>query len=187
MFGDRWDNGQVLLGGFSGDGGAAQDDSVKASLDLAHTDLDTILQTAPTLATKTLLDWTAAAQGLFVVTGGPIRVLSITGIVAATIKAVTMNLSIVAAVTAPAGNTDIASLLDCNANAVGTLYTLNSTFGGALVATAAGVAANGHSDIIMPAGTINMTSGAIEDGSGSIIWRMLYQKLATASAVAAAA
>ena len=31
------------LGGFSGDGGAAQDDSAKASLDLAHTDLDTII------------------------------------------------------------------------------------------------------------------------------------------------
>ena len=31
-------------GGFSGDGGAAQDDSVKASLDLAHTDLDAILE-----------------------------------------------------------------------------------------------------------------------------------------------
>lgn len=31
------------LGGFSGDGGADQDDSVKASLDLAHTDLDTII------------------------------------------------------------------------------------------------------------------------------------------------
>lgn len=30
-------------GGFSGDGGAAQDDSVKASLDLAHTDLDAII------------------------------------------------------------------------------------------------------------------------------------------------
>ena len=31
------------LGGLSGDGGAAQDDSVKASLDLAHTDLDSII------------------------------------------------------------------------------------------------------------------------------------------------
>lgn len=30
-------------GAFSGDGGAAQDDSVKASLDLAHTDIDAIL------------------------------------------------------------------------------------------------------------------------------------------------
>jgi len=32
-----------MLGGFSGDGGADQDDSVKASLDLAHTDLDAII------------------------------------------------------------------------------------------------------------------------------------------------
>lgn len=37
------------IGGFSGDGGAAQDDSIKASLDLAHTDLDAIITdtTAP--------------------------------------------------------------------------------------------------------------------------------------------
>jgi len=32
-----------MLGGFSGDGGAAQDDSIKASLDLAHIDLDTLI------------------------------------------------------------------------------------------------------------------------------------------------
>ena len=32
-----------VTGAFSGDGGAAQDDSIKASLDLAHTDLDLIL------------------------------------------------------------------------------------------------------------------------------------------------
>ena len=31
-----------IIGGFSGDGGAAQDDSIKASLDLAHTDLDAV-------------------------------------------------------------------------------------------------------------------------------------------------
>lgn len=32
-----------IIGDFSGDGGAAQDDSVKASLDLTHTDLDLII------------------------------------------------------------------------------------------------------------------------------------------------
>jgi hypothetical protein len=42
------------LGGFSGDGGAAQDDSVKASMDLAHTDLDAILADTNELQT----DWT---------------------------------------------------------------------------------------------------------------------------------
>lgn len=37
------------LGGFSGDGGADQDDSVKASLDLAHTDLDDIITALTTI------------------------------------------------------------------------------------------------------------------------------------------
>ena len=32
------------LGSFSGDGGAAQDDSAKASMDLAHTDLDALIR-----------------------------------------------------------------------------------------------------------------------------------------------
>jgi hypothetical protein len=39
------------LGAYSGDGGAAQDDSVKASLDLAHTDLDAILEDTGNLDT----------------------------------------------------------------------------------------------------------------------------------------
>jgi hypothetical protein len=45
-FDNRTDSLEMLsdkLGGFSGDGGANQDDSVKASLDLAHTDLDTTI------------------------------------------------------------------------------------------------------------------------------------------------
>lgn len=37
------------LGALTGDGGAGQDDSVKASLDLAHTDLDTIIANQGTL------------------------------------------------------------------------------------------------------------------------------------------
>ena len=40
-----------VTGAFSGDGGAAQDDSVKASLDLAHTDLDTIITNVGTVDT----------------------------------------------------------------------------------------------------------------------------------------
>ena len=63
------------LGGFSGDGGAAQDDSVKASLDLAHTDLDAIIADTTTLlqkATKAITLSTAAVpvtETLFTVTG----------------------------------------------------------------------------------------------------------------------
>ncbi len=190
MLGSRWDNGSQIAGGFSGDGGSAQDDSIKASLDLAHTDLNTIIAdtsiidiTALRITTKIVNNWTAAAKDLFDISGGPIRVISIIGTVIAQLRAVTMNLSIVAAVTTPSGNIDIASLLDCNADDIGTLYTLNATFGSALVETTSSIAANLASDFVMPMGTINMTSGAIENTGGTIEWDMLYQKLRTSSSV----
>ena len=41
------DTGWGRIGAFSGDGGANDDDSIKASLDLAHTDLDTIIAATP--------------------------------------------------------------------------------------------------------------------------------------------
>ncbi len=41
------DTGWGKIGDFTGDGGAGQDDSVIASLDLAHTDLDAILASVP--------------------------------------------------------------------------------------------------------------------------------------------
>ena len=53
-----------VFGGFSGDGGAAQDDSIKASLDLAHTDLDAILTDTAEIgaagAGLTAVPWNAA-------------------------------------------------------------------------------------------------------------------------------
>ena len=138
------------------------------------------------VVTKIITNWTAAAQDLFVISGGPIRVISIIGTVIVQLRAITMNLSIVAAITTPSGNTDIASLLDCNADDIGTLYTLNATFGGALVETTVGIAANLAGDFVMPMGTINMTSGAIENAGGTVKWDMLYQKLRTSSSVAPA-
>ena len=52
------------LGGFSGDGGAAQDDSTKASLDLAHTDLDAIIGYVDGLACGEA-EGTASASNLY--------------------------------------------------------------------------------------------------------------------------
>jgi hypothetical protein len=52
-----------IIGDFSGDGGAAQDDSVKASLDLAHTELSEILDMARTGADIAV---TAAETNLFI-------------------------------------------------------------------------------------------------------------------------
>ncbi|MHC4867689.1 MAG: hypothetical protein ACYTEX_26765, partial [Planctomycetota bacterium] len=58
-------------GGFSGDGGANQDDSVKASLDLAHTDLDAILADTITISGATLpVAPTANSLARFIASGG---------------------------------------------------------------------------------------------------------------------
>ena len=60
------------LGTFSGDGGANQDDSIKASLDLVHTDLDTLISKLATgvgqvqiIQTTESLDQAAASYDLF--------------------------------------------------------------------------------------------------------------------------
>lgn len=181
MLGDRWSNSSNKLGSFSGDGGAAQDSSIKASLDLAHTDLDTIIVGAARVATKTLVAWTAAAQNLFTITGGPIRVLSLTGTILVDIKDVAMNLSIVAAVTTPTASVDIASVLACQNDDAGGIYTVNATFGSIMVSTDAGILAAEGAEFIMPIGTINMTSSAVEDGGGSIRWDIVYRRLSPAS------
>lgn len=176
MFG-RYDNNEQRLGLFSGDGGANQDDSVKASLDLAHTDLDALIAGGSLSVTKTLINWSAAAQTLFTVAGGPIRVIYLCGIVAVDIKDVSMSLSLVGAVTTPSGNTDIASALQCQNDVAGTIYTVNGTFGSIMVATTVGILTATGAKFIMPPGVINMTSSAVEDAGGSIVWSMIYQKL----------
>ncbi len=74
-FDNRTDSLEMLsdkFGGFSGDGGAAQDDSVKASLDLAHTDLDTIIVDTAPLWDTTLVGASVVSGSIasFVATGG---------------------------------------------------------------------------------------------------------------------
>lgn len=126
--------------------------------------------------------WSAAAQDLFVVAGGPIRVISLTGTVTAAIKATTMNLSLVAAVTTPSGSIDIASNVDCTNDDPGTILTLNSAFGSALVELTNGVGANGG-DFIMPIGTINMTSEAVDNEGAGIRWDIEFIPLAVGVSV----
>ena len=102
------------------------------------------------------------------------------------LKHVIMNLSLVATVTTPEASVNIASLLDCDQDATGTIYQLNPTFGSVLVATTAGIIGATGGEFIMPIGGINMTSGAVEDGGGSIRWNILYQKLHASSALVVA-
>lgn len=175
-----------VLGAYTADAGADDEDTVMAHLDLIYADTAVIDVAALRVATKTVTDWTAAAQPLFTITGGPIRVIGIIGTILVTIKGTTMNLSVVATVTTPSASVDIASLLDCNGDLAGGIYQLNATFGSALVATPAGIIGATGGEFIMPIGGINMTSGAVEDSGGSIRWDILYQKLHASSALAVA-
>jgi hypothetical protein len=73
------------LGAFTGDGGAAQDDSVKASLDLAHTDLDALISKLATgvgqvqiAATTEDLNQAASTYDLFTGTTQPVILTALT-------------------------------------------------------------------------------------------------------------
>ena len=127
-------------------------------------------------ATKTYVNWTAAKHTLFTVTG-PVRVNYIAGVVMATIKTATMNINLDATTTDPGGDLAIASAVDTNADAVGTLYTLNATPAGALVATTIGAVADETEGFFMNTGAITMECGAEEDGNGSIQWSVSYTPL----------
>jgi len=120
------------LGGFSGDGGAADDDSVKASLDLAHTDLDTIITDTGTtipaaiVALPKCIEKTDGAvlnglDPLFTITGGLVR-CKIVGHVTTLIGGAA-NLRLQHITTDPAATVELnAGAVAVDADAVGTVY-----------------------------------------------------------------
>ncbi len=80
------------LGGFSGDGGAAQDDSVKAASDLAHTDLDAIIAAITAqdalVITERIVKTVAFDGGAGSGAVGSVAVFTVTGLVDYAIKVV---------------------------------------------------------------------------------------------------
>lgn len=154
-------------GGFSGDGGANQDDSIKASLDLAHTDLDTIVTQTPAIVVKNTGDMSSGygtAQSpvsLFTVTGDVLcRVCaSVNTGVTSTSNNGTLEVGI-------AGNTACLCVQDV---ADGTAFDVGDSWSLITAADANGaqfadewcIVGNG-SDIILTIGTNNMTAGDID-------------------------
>ena len=130
-------------------------------------------------ATKTYTDWTEAKHTLFLIEGGPVRVNWIVGVVMATIKSASIDINLDATTDDPGGDLAIASAVAIDADAVGTLYTVNGTFGGALVATTVGAVADTTEACFMNIGAITMEcgGGAAEDGGGSIQWSVNYTPL----------
>lgn len=128
---------------------------------------------------------------LFTVTGGPIKLIEVTGIVTTTIGAGTTNVKLTFTTTEPAATVDMnAAAVDIDADAAGTSYqTINTT--GILTPVTAGIVKEANAfatqptQFLVPIGTMKLNSSAAR--AGVIKWYLRYVPLSPNSRVAAAA
>lgn len=128
---------------------------------------------------------------LFVVAGGPIKIIEIVGYVVTQIGAESVLINYNIDPTAPATDTAFGTdgtALETNADAVGTVYTWDGVVANDLTATTNGVALGTptYSGLIVPVGSIELA--AVHDGTadGAITVYMRYIPLASGVTVTAA-
>jgi len=126
---------------------------------------------------------------LFSIDGGAVEVLELVGVVETALPADTdLDLDF----DPDDGGSDVAlaSTLVADSDVTGTFYTLNTTFGGALVASldaaAVGLASGNGSIVFSDSGDINLASSGGGAGGGSIHWYCVYVPLETGATVTAA-
>lgn len=146
--------------------------------------IDAIDPGATRIVTATLTDWALTATNALFTVSGMVKA-RIWGEVLVAVAGVATNLKISCTPTAPGGLVDIASNLDCNADAAGTIYKMNAIFGSAMVEVTVGVSADDGVEVILPAGVVQMGSSANEGGGGSIQWFCQYEPLEAGAAVTA--
>ena len=178
-----------ILGAYTADGGADDEDTIMAHLDLIYADTAAVDALRESSATKTITNLSAAsgATNIFTVSGGPVKITSIVGIVANEIKNATINCKLQAQPTAPGNAVDVTAVVDIDTAAVGTTLTPGATFGAALVLTANGVIGDMGFDFVMDDGNIVMNLDANGNADDSIEWYIRYEPLVSGAAIAAAA
>lgn len=150
--------------------------------------------------TKVLSGITNGLQDLFVVAGGPVKIIELIGIVTTTAiegKGCLINYSFDP--TIPAGDTVFGTdgtALEINADAVGALYTWDGIINNDLVATDNGVAlglpapTDGSTDksgsLIVPAGSLEMAAVVATSATGQINFYLRYEPLIPGAVVTAA-
>ncbi len=173
-------NGQ--LGAFTGPAaGGAQDDNVKASLDLAHTDLDTLIarETGTTLTAGKSYTVTAATASiiattspLFTIANGPIRITDFVGVANGAIG--NSNMLIQSIATAGPTTFPFSTSVALDGDPDGTMYTFTGAVPGVLTPLigaqnlSSGAAMNWYG----PVGTIDQLGDAAV--SGIIDWYMTF-------------
>lgn len=182
------------LGTFTGPtAGEDQDDNVKASLDLAHTDLDAIIvssdaiiASAERVITKTVTGIPNGDDALFTVTGGPIMITEFIGVVTTAIDSNTATYQIQYDVTTPSGTVNLSTAVAITSDAAGTTYSFTVASPGVLTPVTAGC--DDQVPVIRwlcPIGGVVGASSAA-NATGTIVWYMRYIPLSTASTVVAA-
>jgi len=181
------DSTRDTIGAFTGPvNGAAQDDNIKASLDLAHTDLDTIIARAESSITKTVTGIPNGDDDLFTVTGGPIIVTEFIGVVTTTIDSNTATYTIEYDVTTPSGTVALSTAVAITSDAAGTVYTFTAATPGVLTPTTAGCSDQMAKNYwVCPIGKMVGKSSAA-NATGTITWYMRYKPMSPSSVVAAA-
>ena len=181
------------FGAFTGPtSGAAQDDNIKASLDLAHTDLDSILAnqngTGDFIAGKTYVVISSAASvvsslvDLFDVLGGAIEIISMFGACEVDMAGApgALNLEIDATITD--FDADFTTAVNVDALNKGDIIQFAAvTAGEAVLVPTAGVNAGLPVSWYCPIGMIEQAT--VSTGTGSIIWSMTFRPLVDAVTV----
>lgn len=133
----------------------------------------------------------SGTDALFDITGGPVNILSIIGIVTTQIGAGTTNVKLVITTTSPAATVDMnAAAVDIDADAAGTSYSSINTTAIFTPVTAGFVMrgnafATNETQFLAPIGTIGLNSDAAR--AGVIKWYLQYVPLSPNSRVVAAA
>jgi len=180
-----------VTGAYTADGGADDEDTIMAHLDLVYADSAALDDFKEKSVSKEISTITNGNHDLFVVAGGPIKILEIVAYVTTEIGAegnlVNYNIDPTTPATDTVFGTD-GTALETNADAVGTLYTWDGVVANDLTATTNGVALGvaAESGIIVPAGSIELACA--NDGSvdGAITVYMRYIPLASGVTVTAA-
>lgn len=157
--------------------------TAQASLKTGLGMVDLAQQAVRTTAAKATTS--VAAANLFTVSGGPVRVLSLVGLITTVIETKANSVKLTHTPTGGAA-VDLCSVLNVTAAAVRTLLALDGVAATALVNTAAEgvvIASALHMPIILTPGTIALAATA--SSTGAVSWYIEFEPLAPGATVAA--
>lgn len=159
------------------------------SLQAIGADADAILADTAAMAERTVEKSDGAVltgdDDIFDISGGPILVTNLVGIVTTLIGGAS-NLSIIETSTQPGGDVNLSTTVAIDNDAQGTSYSFTAAVPSVLTPTTAGTLGNVVSPgWLCPIGTIKAKGSAAQ--SGVIKWYLTYKPLSPSSAVAASA